>query len=204
MSRCCRNLGRQRTISHIRGHHPSPLRLDVPVDLGFRQFRRYPQLWWGWTYSVSLLRNVLPQITQLVRCGEKFPSLCSSQYFMRHFFMRMGYLFHHFKATLIWDVISDFCCRVLLHGWSACSFSGTSVKWLIMAAKNLGHYIPECALYEYLSCKMFFEKKKKVLWSNAFGSHCISWLFLENSNTHQCITGSEETHSQRKQASSLA
>ena len=30
-----------------------------------------------------------------------------------------------------------------------------------MAAKNLGHYLPECALYEYLSCEMFFEKKKK-------------------------------------------
>ena len=29
-----------------------------------------------------------------------------------------------------------------------------------MAAENLGQYFPECALYEYLSCEMFLEKKK--------------------------------------------
>ena len=144
MSRYCRNLARQRTISHIREHHPSPWRLDVPVDLGFRQFGSYHQLWWGWTSPVSLLRNVLPQITQLVRCGDKFPSLCSSQYFMRHFLWEWvtcsiilkqhcyGMSFQIFAAWMVSMFFLKHLCEVTNNGsWeSRTVFPRVSSLWI--------------------------------------------------------------------------
>lgn len=48
---------------------------------------------------VSLLRNVLPQIMQLVTYRELFLSLYSFNYFMLHF--GENSLFHHFEATFI-------------------------------------------------------------------------------------------------------
>lgn len=56
--------------------------------------------------TFSLLRNFLPQIMPLVR--YKYFLACALSTVLCCVLMKIGYLFHHFEATFIWQLFSIF------------------------------------------------------------------------------------------------